>query len=53
MDDVTCYVFKSRGEPPTKKRRVSEDGLDASLSLRKDAYATLWLRQEQQIHVRD
>jgi len=53
MDDVTCYVFEGRGEPPVKKRRVSEEGLDASLKLRKDAYATLWRRQEQQIHVRD
>jgi len=52
MDDVTCYVFKSRGETPAKKCRVSEEGLDASLKLRKDAYATLWRRQEQQIHVR-
>lgn len=51
MEDETCYVFGSDGEPPAKRRRGAVDALEASLEARKRAYVTLWQRQEQQIHV--
>lgn len=51
MEEEACYIFRPRGVPPVKRRRVEDEALEASLEARKRAYLTLWQRQEQQIHV--
>ncbi|KAF1981426.1 origin recognition complex subunit [Aulographum hederae CBS 113979] len=51
MEHQKCYIYTppTESEPPAKKRKVNESGLQASWRLREKTFQELWGQQEKRI----